>query len=216
RQNNKIIFSIGGNVFPRKPKKKRQRKIKGEESYSPTTLHWSQYTDRDRSTSSSTTLSSTAPPPPSSSPSSPTRSDTLHVNRCGGAAAAAGEKIEGRGSSRAYLARNPLTASRNVPAAPPSPAGGNPAKSLASTRVLALFSGRLFTTISPFSPAVGSPQICLPPSPPPSSSSNQIGTRVRVCGGGGYEIKRRKVMGSIPSRGSLAPYAGSLNTSALQ
>uniref|UniRef100_J3L6D7 Uncharacterized protein n=1 Tax=Oryza brachyantha TaxID=4533 RepID=J3L6D7_ORYBR len=97
--------------------------------------------------------------------------------------------MEGRGSSRAYLARNPLTASRNVPAAPPSPAGGNPSKSLASTRVLALFSGRLFTTISP-SPAVGSPQICLPPSPPSPSSSNQIGTRVRVCGGGGYEIKK--------------------------
>jgi hypothetical protein len=69
---------------------------------------------------------------------------------------------------------------------------------VASTRALALFSGRPFTTISP-SAAVGSPQICNPPSSS-SSSINRIGTQVRVCGGGGCEITRRKVMGSIPSR----------------
>ncbi|WVZ67967.1 hypothetical protein U9M48_016973 [Paspalum notatum var. saurae] len=133
-------------------------------------------------TSSSTTLSSTLPPL-SSSPASPTLRETLQIRRCGGAAAAAGEKIDGRGSSLACFARNPLTASLNVPAAPPSPAAGNPAKSLASTRALALFSGRPFTTISP-SAAVGSPRICTSTSSS-SSSISRIGTRVRVCGGGG-------------------------------
>ncbi|WVZ67962.1 hypothetical protein U9M48_016973 [Paspalum notatum var. saurae] len=137
---------------------------------------------RDRRTSSSTTLSSTLPPL-SSSPASPTLRETLQIRRCGGAAAAAGEKIDGRGSSLACFARNPLTASLNVPAAPPSPAAGNPAKSLASTRALALFSGRPFTTISP-SAAVGSPRICTSTSSS-SSSISRIGTRVRVCGGGG-------------------------------
>jgi hypothetical protein len=33
---------------------------------------------------------------------------------------------------------------------------------------------------------------------------------VRVRGGGGSEIKRREVMGSIPSRGSTVPCARSL------
>ena len=54
------------------------------------------------------------------------------------------------------LCEEPLTASLNVPAAPQSPAAGNLAKSVASTRALALFSGRPFTTISP-STAVGFP-----------------------------------------------------------
>jgi hypothetical protein len=107
--------------------------------------------------------------------------------------------MDGNGSSLACFARNPLTASLNVPAAPQSPAAGNLAKSVASTRALALFSGRPFTTISP-SATVRSPQICNSPSSS-SSSINRIGTQVRVRGGGGcYEITRRKVMGSIPSR----------------
>nr|ACG43844.1 hypothetical protein [Zea mays] len=108
--------------------------------------------------------------------------------------------MDGNGSSLACFARNPLTASLNVPAAPQSPAAGNLAKSLASTRALALFSGRPLTTISPSAAVVRSPQICNAPSSS-SSSINRIGTQVRVCGGGGScEITRRMVMGSIPSR----------------
>lgn len=95
---------------------------------SPTTRHWSQYTDRDLATSSSTTPSSTE---------SPTRDATRQTERCCAAGA------DGDGSP--CRERKARTHSRNGPSiASPARKSCSPAV----TRRFALFSGRLPTAIA--------------------------------------------------------------------
>ena len=109
---------------------------------SPTTRHWSQYTDLDLATSSSTTSRHTAGgdgSAPSAAAVSPTRNRICHVSRCGNSA-------DGGGSSACFV-RNDRTLVRNGPPEKPSAAGeGNARKSWKSAVAL------LFIRVNGFAP----------------------------------------------------------------